>query len=367
MYESTLKILKKINDAGFKAYVVGGYVRDIYLNRHSMDVDICTNATPQELKEIFGGAMLPNVNYGSVTIVYKKIRFEITTFRKEMKYENNRLPVKIKYIDSLFDDLRRRDFTINTLCMDENGEIIDLLGASNDLDNKIIRMVGNPKKRLKEDALRILRAVRFATILNFKLEDSLKKYIKKYGYLLKKLSYYRKQEELGKIFTSSNVKYGIDLLQDLDLVKHLELSNIDKLVITPSLIGIWAQLDVDDIYSFSKQDKKTMESIKELLNLDLYDSKVLYTYGLYNCSIAAEILGLPKKIITKKYNDLIIHSKNDIKMSGNDIAKALKKDPGAYISEIINDLEFAILDNQVDNEFSSLKDYVIKKYADVQN
>lgn len=367
MYESTLKILKKINDAGFKSYVVGGYVRDIYLNRHSMDVDICTNATPQELKEIFGGAMLPNVNYGSVTIVYKKIRFEITTFRKEIKYENNRLPVKIKYIDNLIDDLKRRDFTINTLCMDENGEIIDLLGASADLDNKIIRMVGNPRKRLKEDTLRILRAIRFATILNFQLEDSLKKYIKKYGYLLKKLSYYRRQEELQKIFTSSNVKYGIELLKELDLDKHLELSNIDKLVITPSLIGIWAQLGVSEIYAFSKQDKKTIESIKELLSLDLYDPKVLYTYGLYNCSIAAEILELPKKIITKKYNDLIIHNKKDIKISGNDIAKALNKAPGAYISEIIDDLEEAILDNRVKNEFNCLKDYVVEKYVDVQN
>lgn len=367
MHGTTLKLLKKISNSGFKAFVVGGYVRDLYLNRHSIDVDICTNATPQQLKDIFGSAMLPSVNYGSVTVVYNKIRFEITTFRKEIKYENNRVPVKIKYIDNLIDDLKRRDFTINTLCMDENGEIIDLLNASTDLDNKIVRMVGNPKKRLKEDTLRILRAVRFATVLNFELDSELKKYIKKYGYLLTKLSYYRKQEELEKIFTSYNAGYGVDLLKELDLIKHLELSNVDSLVITPTLIGIWAQLDVDDIYSFSKQDKKIMKDIRELLKLDLYDPKVLYKYGLYSSSIASEILDIPKKLITKKYNDLVIHSKKDIEISGDEIAKLLNIEPSEYIKEILNDLEIAIVEKQVENNNESLKSYIVDKYHNVQN
>lgn len=364
MYNSSIKILQKINEHGFKAYVVGGYVRDLYLNKRSMDVDICTNATPKELKEIFGDAMLPSVNYGSVTIRYKNIRFEITTFRKDIKYENNRLPVKIKYINELIDDLKRRDFTINTLCMDSNGDIIDLLGVKEDLDNKIVRMVGNPKKRLKEDALRILRAVRFATILNFELDGNLKKYIKKYGYLLKKLSYYRKQSELEKIFTSSNVEYGISLLKELDLVKYLELSNVDTLVVTPSLIGIWSQLGVEDIYSFSNHDKKIISDLKELRTKDLYDKKVLYKYGLYTCSIAAEIKGTPKKIITKKYNDLVIHSIKDLEISGKDINNILNKNGGKIIKEILNDLESRVLEGNIENKFSELKQYIVDNYLD---
>ena len=116
MYKATMDLLKKINSHGYKAYVVGGYARDLYLNRQSLDVDVCTNATPKELKDIFGDVMLPSIQYGSVTVIINKIRFEITTFRKDIKYENNRLPVKIKYINSLIDDLKRRDFYINTLC-----------------------------------------------------------------------------------------------------------------------------------------------------------------------------------------------------------------------------------------------------------
>lgn len=364
MYNASLKILEKINNSGFKAYVVGGYVRDLYLNKRSADVDICTNATPKELKDIFGDAMLPSVNYGSVTVRYKNIRFEITTFRKDIKYENNRLPVKIKYIDELIEDLKRRDFRINTLCMDANGQIIDLLGAKEDLDNKIIRMVGNPKKRLKEDALRILRAVRFATILNFELDANLKKYIKKYGYLLKKLSYYRKQSELDKIFTSSNVEYGIKLLKELDLVKHLELSNIDSLIATPSLIAIWAQLGVDDIYNFSSHDKKIIKELNELNDKDLYDKKILYKYGLYTCSIAAEIKRIPKKIITKKYNDLVIHSIKDLEIRGNDINNILNKNGGKIIKEVLNDLENKVLEGKIENKFNELKQYIVDNYLE---
>lgn len=364
MYNSSIKILQKINEHGFKAYVVGGYVRDLYLNKRSMDVDICTNATPKELKEIFGDAMLPSVNYGSVTVRYKNIRFEITTFRKDIKYENNRLPVKIKYIDELIDDLKRRDFTINTLCMDSSGDIIDLLGAKEDLDNKIVRMVGNPKKRLKEDALRILRAVRFATILNFELDINLKKYIKKYSYMLKKLSYYRKQSELEKIFTSGNAEYGISLLKELDLVKHLELSNIDSLVITPSLIGIWSQLGVEEVYNFSNHDKKIINDLNELKDKDLYDKKILYKYGLYTCSIAAEIKGIPKKLITKKYNDLIIHSIKDLEISGKDINTILNKNGGKLIKEILNDLENKVLEGNLENKFSELKQYIVDNYLE---
>lgn len=365
MYNASLEILKKINDNGFNAYVVGGYVRDLYLNKRSVDVDICTNATPKQLKEIFGNLMLPKENYGSVTIRYKKIRFEVTTFRKDIKYENHRSPVKIKYINNLIDDLKRRDFTINTLCMDKNGEIIDLLGAKEDLDNKLIKAVGLPKKKLKEDVLRILRAVRFATTLNFELDNDVKKYIKKYGYLLKSLSYERKKEELEKIFTNKNASYGIKLILDLGLEEHLELHNLDKLVIVPSLIGIWSQLDVKDIYPFSNDDKKTITFLNELANKDLYDSNILYHYGLYNCSIAGQIKGIPKKLITKKYNDLKIHSIKDLTISGKDIEKILNIS-GKEIGNILYEIEYLVLNKKIENDFETLKKYMVEKYSNIQ-
>ena len=363
MYNTSVKILNRIIDKGYKAYIVGGYPRDLYLNRKSVDIDICTNASPKELKEIFKNIILPTDAYGSVTLVYNNIRFEITTFRKEIKYENNRLPVKIKYIDSLLEDLKRRDFTINTLCMDNHGNVIDLLNGRTDLDNKTIKIVGNSKYKLKEDCLRILRAIRFATILDFQFDINLTKAIKRYGYLLKKLSYFRKKEELDKIFSSANVKKGINLIQELGLEKALELSNLDKLVITTSLIGIWAQLDVLNIYNFTANEKELIVKINELLDKDILDDNNLYKYGLYITSIAGEIKGINKKIITSKYNELPIHNNSEISINAKEICELLNKKPGGFLKEILSDIERKVIDKQLNNEFEDIKKYILKKYT----
>ena len=121
-------------------YIVGGYVRDKILGNESSDIDICTNATPKDIKEIFKTVILPTNEYGSVTVVYNKVRFEITTYRREANYSDNRHPDKIEYVSDLKTDLLRRDFTINTICMDKDGNIIDLLGGKIDIENKVINI-----------------------------------------------------------------------------------------------------------------------------------------------------------------------------------------------------------------------------------
>ena len=252
MYKKALEVLKIFEDNGYLAYIVGGYVRDFCLNIESCDIDICTNAKPYEIIKLFDTVFTSDINYGSVKIVYKKYKYDITTFRKEIKYENNRKPVKIKYINDLKKDLLRRDFTINTLCMDSNGNIIDLLGAMEDLDNKVIKTVGSPRYKIKEDSLRILRSIRFASNLGFRIDDKTKHYLKKYGYLLRKLSVNRKKSELDKLFASVNKNVGRDLLISLKLDKYLDLNNLNSIVMCDNIIGIWSQLNVDDIYPFTK-------------------------------------------------------------------------------------------------------------------
>ncbi len=363
MREKAIELLNKISDAGYTAYIVGGYPRDLYLKRKTNDIDICTNATPKDLKLIFGNAMLPKVNYGSVTVIYKKVRFEITTFRKEYKYLQNRVPSKIKYIDNLLDDLKRRDFTINTICISKDGNVIDLLDGIKDIDDKTIRMVGNPKDKLKEDALRILRALRFATQLNFKLDDNLVKYIKKYGYLVKNLSSYRKQEELNKIFLSDNREYGINLIKDLGLASFLDL-DMTNLVITEYPIGIWAQMNVLDKYKFNNNDYDTIVKINEIKSLPI-DNHILYRYGLYIVSIVANIRGISKRTITLQYNRLPIKSRHDIKITPKDIMDVLSKNAGPYIKEIYRDLEYNILENKLPNDSKILKEYVLANYSNI--
>ena len=356
MYNTALELLSKLNESNFKAYIVGGFPRDLYINKNSTDVDICTNATPKEIKEIFKDSKINSEQYGSVSLIYNNVRFEITTFRKEKKYENNRYPVKIKYIDNLIDDLLRRDFTINTLCIDNNGEYIDLLNAKYDIDNKIIKCVGDANKKIKEDILRSLRAIRFATILDFKLDDKLKKAIKKNKNLLKKLSYYRKKEELEKIFSSSNCKYGLDLIKELELDKVLNINN--NIVVTTSSLGIWSQLDVLDIYPFTKNEKETINNIKLALKENIIDNNILYKYGLYICTLVGEIKNIDRVEIVKKYNALPIFSIKDIDIKADQICEILNKEKGPFIKEVYEDLEDKILNNKLNNNYNEIKKYL---------
>ena len=356
-----INLLKELEQKGFKAYIVGGFVRDYLLNKESSDIDICTSATPKELKEIFD-VNLKNMQYGSVTIIRNKVRLEITTMRKDIGYIGNRIPKKVKYIDSLFDDLKRRDFIVNTLCMNSSGEVIDLLDAKCDIENKLIKMVGNPRYRLKEDALRILRALRFATILNFNLDNSLKKYIKKYGYLLKKLSYFRKKEELDKIFLSQNKEKGINLIKELKLERYLEI-DLSNITLTPSLIGIWIQCDKKEIYNYSNNEKELIKNAKELLNKDIFENYNLYKYGLYVTSIVGEIKKIEKKEIVLKYNELPIKSKKDICISPNEICNLLNKKPDNFLKIIMSDLEIHILNGSLSNNIDDIKGYIVKKYS----
>lgn len=215
MYETALNILNIIENNGYKAYIVGGYPRDKYLGIESTDIDICTNAKVADLELLFNDIDTKYKNYGNCIVHMNNYNFEITTFRKE-KYLTNRNDVEIDFIDSLNEDLIRRDFTINALCIDKDGKYIDILNSINDLDNKTIRLIGNVD-RLKDDPLRILRAIRFSGNLNFKLDNYLIEGINKYGYLIANLSNNKINEEINKM--NSN---GISLLKQYNLDKYIE-------------------------------------------------------------------------------------------------------------------------------------------------
>ncbi len=364
MLDVALKLLKEITSHSYKAYIVGGFVRDYILGIESKDIDIATNATPKQIKEIFEDSCLPNEDYGSVIVEKKGIRFEITTFRKEIEYDNNRKPVEIKYIDDLYSDLLRRDFTINTICMNEDGEILDYLDGRRDIDNKLIRSVGSAYDKFTEDSLRILRAVRFATILDFELDDEIISAINDTKHLIKNLSFYRKKCELDKIFTSPNRKNGIQLLLNLGLDEELDIQNLRRIVDieTTSSIGIWCLLDVDDKYPFNKNELELIHDIKVALELNNMDPIALYKYGLYVNCVAAEIKGKDIKEITESYSLLTIKSRDEINIDSEDIMELLSKAPGKYLKDIYDDIEREILYRRLINEKNEICNYIIKKY-----
>lgn len=361
MYNRAIEVLEKFYQNGYLAYIVGGYPRDYLLGIKTKDIDICTNASPKEIMGIFDTKGISEVKYGSVKVIYKNYTFDVTTFRKDIKYEDNRRPVKIKYIDNLKKDLLRRDFTINTICIDKDGNIIDLLNAKTDIDKRIIRTVGNPRYRLMEDSLRILRAVRFASLLDFDIDTKTKNYIIKYGYLLKKLSSSRKKEELSKIFSSKNKERARKLIISLGLNKHLGIKNLEDIVLCDDIIGIWSQLELEEEYPMTKSEKELIKSIKEMLKIDI-NSLSVYKYGLYVSTVVGSIKGIGYKEINKIYKDLPIVSKKDILVKAMDIAKSLNKEPGDYLGEILLDIENKIVCMELKNNYNDIIEYVKNNY-----
>ncbi len=361
MYNRALEVLNILFDKGYLAYIVGGYPRDMVLGIKSNDIDICTNATPKEIIDIFDTENISDTNYGSVRVIYKNYHFDVTTFRKEIKYENNRKPVKVKYINDLKKDLLRRDFTINTMCIDKDGNLIDMLGAREDIDKKIIKTVGNPRYRIKEDSLRILRAIRFASVLDFEIDSKTFNYIKKYGYLLKSLSYSRKKEELNKIFASVNKEKARWMIIDSGIDRYLGISNLSEIVLCDDIIGIWSQLEVDEEYPFSKVEKEMIKNIRRM-NLEEFNEYTVYKYGLYVSSVVGSIKGISYKDINDIYHDLVITSRRDIDIKAMDIANALNSKPGKYISDIFNEIEYLIVMKKIRNNKEDIIKYIKKHY-----
>ncbi len=363
MFEKAIEVLKLIEKKGFKAYIVGGYVRDIYLSLNASDIDIATSATPKDLIKIFKKNIIIDEKYGSTKLNYKNACFDITTFRRDIKYKDNRKPSEIEYVDTIGEDLNRRDFTINTMCMDKDGNIIDVFNAKKDINNKVIKCVGNANEKLEEDSLRILRAIRFATVLNFKIDKELERAIKKNLPSLKTLSFHRKKEELNYIFRSNNYEYGISLITKYKLDKFLEISKLKKLKQTSDVLGMWAQISYSDEYPFSRLERETIEKIREMLVYNKIDNYSLYKYGILISLTVGEILGIDKKQILKDYEKLAIHSEEDMVFDNLDVAGILGREPSYETKEILKDIEYKILSNKLKNNEKELKEYIIKNYG----
>lgn len=247
--------------------------------------------------------------------------------------------------------------------MDKEGNILDYLNAKPDLENQIIKTVGNPRYRLKEDSLRILRAIRLATILNFQIDPKAKHYITKYANYLKNLSYQRKKQELDKIFTSKSKEKGINLLIELKIDEALKLPKLKQITACDDLIGIWTQLNVDELYPFTKVEKQQMKKIRAFLAGDIHDQYNLYQYGLYTSTVAYQIKKEDIFNLNKIYQQLPIHTSKEIKIETTEIAKLLNKKPGNYLKEIITDIEKRIIYQELDNEKEKIKQYILNNYS----
>ena len=224
-------IIETIENAGFEAFAVGGCVRDSMMNRKPNDWDITTSAKPQEVKALFHRTIDTGIQHGTVTVMIKKEGFEVTTYRIDGEYEDSRHPKEVTFTPDLSEDLRRRDFTINAMAYNDRTGLVDLFNGADDLEKKVIRAVGDPEERFTEDALRIMRAFRFAAQLDFSIDEVTCTAAEKLAPTLKNISGERIRDELTKLIVSDHPEYLKELYDSG--ITAIVLPEFDKCMETP--------------------------------------------------------------------------------------------------------------------------------------
>ena len=378
-------IINALEKNGYEAYAVGGCVRDAIIGKEPNDWDITTNATPMQVKKLFKHTIDTGIQHGTVTIMIDKVGYEVTTYRIDGKYADGRHPDKVEFTVSLKEDLKRRDFTINAMAYNDTKGIIDLFGGIEDLKEGIVKCVGNPYNRFDEDALRILRAFRFAAVLNFEVEEKTKKAAGDLAENLNKISKERIRTELDKLIMSDTpeklmearkcglLKYILSEVEDdinIELVKAMPKNNYMKWA---ALLYHREEEEVSKILKKLKFDNKTVNICKRIVGyskdfrniykenvrvaahevgVDIFDkflefSKVCINLqdwkgGEYpdNSDYINNIEHLYKKVI----DDGDCLSLKELAVKGGDLME-IGVPKGAKLGEILNILLYKVLDN----------------------
>lgn len=381
--QAAVPVLERINQAGFEVYFVGGCVRDTLLQRPLHDVDLATSAYPQEIKQIFPQTIDTGIEHGTVTVIYQKKAYEITTFRTESGYQDYRRPDKVEFVRSLKEDLKRRDFTINALAMNAQGEIIDLFAGMADLQQRQIRAVGVAADRFHEDALRMLRAVRFQAQLNFTIEKQTLAGIKTNAALLSHIATERIREEFIKLMEGCNRQAGLISLYQTQLYRFCPgLATYDFPKILQFAAGqitdeatVWSflaylgQLKRAQVRPFLRQWKVANNNIKlaqaaiELLNNYQESNWQLYIAGQAATAIATQVLRLTcqqelAEQLIEQYQDLPLKSPQQLAINGQQIMQVLNLSPGPQIGQYLKQIQQAIVAGQLVNDYPTIVNYL---------
>lgn len=397
LFQLAFEMIETIKKAGFQAYVVGGAVRDYLLNKEVNDIDIASSATPTQIQEIFDQVIPVGIEHGTVIVRYKHQSFEVTTFRSEQGYSDYRRPDRVTFVNSITDDLARRDFTINAIAMTEDSVLVDPFDGQADLASKMIKAVGNPVERFTEDPLRMLRAIRFVSQLNFNLDRNTWEEIKNNAALIEKLSIERITVEIEKMFLGKALKKAIDYCYQARLFSHLPIfkpkeNMIDHILTVEQpfieLIDLFVYLTIitnEEItinqwcqaYKLSNKAKNSGESLKHLIQLykheqlsrqlvyhlpsELDDRFISLIQRVYQHSVS-------QAMIDQIRRQLPITNRREIKLNGHDLQLLYPGKPrGEWIRDYLTSVEERIIDGRLENDFEKIKEWILKCHPPVNN
>ncbi|WP_154836846.1 CCA tRNA nucleotidyltransferase [Staphylococcus sp. Marseille-Q1834] len=388
LFEKALPILDTIEKNDFEAYFVGGSVRDYIMDRAVHDIDITTSATPDEIEDMFDHTIPIGREHGTVNVVYQGDNYEVTTFRAESDYVDHRRPSEVYFVRDLYKDVQRRDFTINAIAMDKNYKLYDYFEGQDDINHRLIRTVGDAQERFSEDALRILRGLRFQSQLDFIIDKMTYIAMQEQIEDIEHLSIERIVVELKKLISGQNVGESYSNLLTLGLFAHVPFfKDIDMNQVkieTPIRFEMWLAIIITKCQPQTSLSKLKISN-KEKSDIQLY-SKIMtvlpqinnkddlklcvYDYGKTNIQEVLNIqsilhanslataspLIINEQTINEIANQLPIQTRKDMNINGGDLLNHFQKKSGPWLKELLRKVEGAVVTGKVQNT----KDEILK-------
>lgn len=384
-FDAALRVIGRLEQAGFEAVIVGGAVRDFLLNRKVNDVDVATNALPFEVKAVFSSTVDIGIEHGTVLVLDEGQPIEVTTYRTEGTYADHRRPDQVLFVRSLEEDLQRRDFTINAMALTKEGKLIDYYGGKKDIESQIIRAVGDANNRFREDALRMLRAIRFSAQLGFTIEKNTLEAIQKDSDLIEFIAKERIHMELSKMWKGPYVYNGIKSLVKSELSNYLKgnfegnLEQWRQFTTVQSEIG-WAYVcllnrsEMQEIINYYKLSNKEKSFIKNVLKaydalarrwteLDYFENELSVLEAAYDFTVwQHHSVPFGKEQIALIKTTLPIQSMDQLAINGHHLMIWSSNKRGPWIKEAMEAALIAVLSGQVKNDIENLKEWFINEF-----
>ena len=388
-FKKASSIIETLKQQGHEAYFVGGSVRDLIIDRPIGDIDIATSALPEEVMAIFPRHVPVGLEHGTVIVVENGEPYEVTTFRTESEYEDFRRPSSVQFVRSLEEDLKRRDFTMNAIAMTEEGKMVDLFAGQEAIQQREIVTVGNAADRFQEDALRMMRGIRFVSTLGFSLETKTKQAIETYGHLLEHIAIERITVEFEKLLTGTYCVKALKELVERKLFSHLPYLQMSEEGLLKATQYNWDSFETDIeawaffLYCigeehpavFLRQWKFSNKKIKDIVAVLLtirtrkekdWDTVLLYKTGIHIAEMAERVYEAmiesydhtSVKRVQTLFQALPIKSRQEMNVTGNDLLNWASKKPGPWVAEMIQKIEEAIVQGNVVNEKECIREWL---------
>jgi len=382
-WQAAYSVIEQLENAGFEAVVVGGAVRDAILGRPAHDVDVATNAMPEEVKSVFNHTVDVGIQHGTVLVIVPAGPVEVTTYRTDGDYIDHRRPEEVQFVRSLKEDLQRRDFTMNAIAMRRDGTFIDYYGGRQDIEAGVIRAVGNAQRRFTEDALRMLRAVRFSAQLGFVIESETLAAMQIKAADISWIAKERIKAELDKLWIGKDVFNGIQKLEESGLAAylngHFQANHWREFNVQDKLLG-WAYFALlqgeqwREVLGSYRLSNKEMAFVKAVLaalealkngwtNMDyfLYAQQELEV-ACYFAELRQLDVQMPQQSIQEIQTNLPIRHKQALLVNGTDLLKWSGKKGGPWVKEALQAMLEAVVNGELQNDRQAIKNWIAHEY-----